>query len=240
MVMDKYDIIWETFQDDLIETRKSLLKEKLFADVTLVSDDMTKILAHRTVLSSASSVFKQLLMLSHDHGHPVLFLRGVKHEDLQYIVEFIYSGQVSLPEERVQHFIDSAQDLGISSMEKQDTMKKLNSKRQHLRDTDNWTVVSTSSTPTSKKLPSLNYQKSEKVEAEVPKLESNESEGIFYCKVCDYKTKENCHLKIHVRRNHTKTKHSSILSKFSCGKCSYTNVMKDRLEMHRIESHQQK
>ena len=98
MVMDKYDIIWETFQDDLIETRKSLLKEKLFADVTLVSGDMTKILAHRTVLSSASSVFKQLLMLSHDHGHPVLFLRGVKHEDLQYIVEFIYSGQVSLPE----------------------------------------------------------------------------------------------------------------------------------------------
>ena len=209
--------------------------KKLFSDVTLVSDDMTKILAHRTVLSSASSVFKQLLMLSHDHGHPVLFLRGVKHEDLQYIVEFIYLGQVSLPEERVKLFIDSAQDLGISSMEKQDTTKKPEAILQHLRHTDNWTLESTS-TPT-KELSSSNYQKSEKVEPEEPKLKS---EGAFSCKVCDYKTKENSQLMIHVGRNHTKSKYSSIIAKFSCGKCSYTNVRKDRLEMHRIESHQQK
>ena len=215
MVKDKYNIIWETFQDDLIETRKTLHNKKLFSDVTLVSADMTKILAHRTVLSSASSVFKQLLMLSHDHGHPVLFLRGVKHEDLQYIVEFIYLGQVSLPEERVKHFIDSAQDLGISSMEKQDTTKKSEAMLQHLRHTDNWTLEST----------------------EEPKFMG---EGAFSCKVCDYKTKENSQLMIHVGRNHTKSKYSSIIAKFSCGKCSYTNVRKDRLEMHRIESHQQK
>ena len=146
-------------------------------------------------------------MLSHDHGHPVLFLRGVNHENLQYIVEFIYSGQVSLPEERVKHFIDSAQDLGISSMEKQDKTKKSEAMLQHLRHTDNWTHESTS-TPT-KELSSSNYQKSEKVEpAEEPKLKS---EGAFSCKVCDYKTKENSQLMIHVGRNHTKSKYSSII-----------------------------
>ena len=44
----------------LLYTSKELYKDKLFADVTLLSDDLIQMKAHKTVLSSASEFFKQL------------------------------------------------------------------------------------------------------------------------------------------------------------------------------------
>ena len=40
---DLYNLDWSTFQSHLLYTSKELYKDKLFADVTLLSDDLIQI-----------------------------------------------------------------------------------------------------------------------------------------------------------------------------------------------------
>ena len=57
---DLYNLDWNTFQSHLLYTSQELHRDKLFADVTLVSEDLIQLKAHKTVLSSASEFFKDL------------------------------------------------------------------------------------------------------------------------------------------------------------------------------------
>ena len=116
MQEDKYLIGWNTFQGHLQETQKELYNEKHFADVTLVSDDMVQIKAHKTILSSASSVFKQLLMMNESTTNQILFLKGVKYEELESLLQFIYLGEANVYEHRIEVFISAAKDLDIKEM----------------------------------------------------------------------------------------------------------------------------
>ena len=68
----------EFFQLNLISEINGLLTENTFADVTLVSDDQIMIPAHRFVL-----VLKNILV-NNPHSHPLLYLRGVKKQELRY------------------------------------------------------------------------------------------------------------------------------------------------------------
>ena len=90
-----YNLTWKY----LISTQKSSLsemfKEKIFSDVTLVSDDQIPFQAHRYVLSAFSSVLKDIL-LKNPHSHPLIFLRGVNHQELFSFLQFIYLGKVSV------------------------------------------------------------------------------------------------------------------------------------------------
>ena len=52
-----FKVSWKSFQDQLFDKRRNLLEDKLFSDVTLVSDDMIPLEALKIILSSASSIF---------------------------------------------------------------------------------------------------------------------------------------------------------------------------------------
>ena len=95
-----YKIEWNSFSDYLSESNKTLYDEKEFTDVTLVSDDLTEVEAHKTVLSNASPVLKKLLKIK-SMNHPVLFLRGVKGKTLEAIVQFIYLGETTIQQDRI-------------------------------------------------------------------------------------------------------------------------------------------
>ena len=74
-----FSIDWRTFDSHLLHSSKELLNEKVFTDVTLVSDDMKTVRAHRIILSRASEVFKQLLELN-PSSSPLLYLNGISSE----------------------------------------------------------------------------------------------------------------------------------------------------------------
>ena len=92
-----------------------MFKEKTFADVTLVSDDQIPFQAHRFVLSAFSPVLKNIL-LNNPHSHPLIFLRGVNHEDLYSILQFIYLGEASIYNENMRRFAQAAKDLQIKKL----------------------------------------------------------------------------------------------------------------------------
>ena len=64
-----------------------------YSDVTLFSEGQ-EIKAHRVILSSSSSVFKQIL--SHNkHPNILIYMNQIKYRTLASIIDFIYLGEVS-------------------------------------------------------------------------------------------------------------------------------------------------
>ena len=80
--MFQYEISWNSFQAHLASHQSQLFEDKMFADVTLVTDDMTSYKAHKTVLSGASDLFKNLFMLD-TSSQPLIFIRGVQNRELE-------------------------------------------------------------------------------------------------------------------------------------------------------------
>ena len=89
-----------------------------FADVTLVTDDKKQIKAHRNILSACSSVFKEILQISTNNNHPVIYLRGIQHSEMESILQFIYLGEAKFYEERMNEFLTVAKNLDIRELAK--------------------------------------------------------------------------------------------------------------------------
>ena len=121
---DTYNIAWNTFQDHLNDRSKNLYYEKLFTDVTLVSDDMIQFQAHRTVLSTASPTFMKLLMIN-TSANSVFYLKGVHHLELEAILQFIYLGEASVYTDRIEVFVQRSKELKINELNK-DTIPEEN------------------------------------------------------------------------------------------------------------------
>ena len=84
-----YILKWKDFNYNVKSRVSDVIKEQSFCDVTLVSDDHKPFLAHRYVLSSFSPVLKNIF----PHSHPLIYLRGATHKELDSILQFIYFGK---------------------------------------------------------------------------------------------------------------------------------------------------
>ena len=75
-------------------------KDTNLTDVTLVSEDLKTVEAHRVILSTASPVLASLL-LSHSQvgSRTVLFLSGVPQKHVESLVAYIYLGTTEVEEE---------------------------------------------------------------------------------------------------------------------------------------------
>ena len=122
------DALYVTSKTHIVSTLSTLCKENSFTDVTLVSDDQIPFKAHKFVLSTCSPIIRNLL-LDNIHPHPVIFLRGVKQQELQYILQYIYTGEVILNTNCVNQFFEAAKYLDLNEMSKEN--------RGTFRDDDN-------------------------------------------------------------------------------------------------------
>ena len=114
-VDDKYTLAWTEFQSTFSNSLELLRRENAFHDVTLVSDDEVHLNAHKVVLSAASSFFKRLLK-RHPHQSPLLYLNGVQATDLQFILDYVYQGEVHLYQHQVNSFLVAAAKLKIAGL----------------------------------------------------------------------------------------------------------------------------
>ena len=126
MTQELYHLTWNTFLPHLDCTFRDLVTERHFADVTLVSDDQIQIPAHKIVLSTSSPVLKKLL-LDNPHPHPMIYLSGVKHEQLESILQWMYFGETNVYKDNIEEFIEIGKDLEVKelikvAMDSQDTV----------------------------------------------------------------------------------------------------------------------
>ena len=113
---EKYTLTWHTYSDQLRDILKELSSDDSFTDVTLVTDDKKQIKAHRNILSAWSTVFKEILHINTNNNHPVIYLRGIQHSEMESILQFIYLGQAKFYEERMNEFLTVAKNLDIREL----------------------------------------------------------------------------------------------------------------------------
>ena len=69
-----------------MNTFGSLKEDKDFTDVTLVCEDGKQVEVHKVILASSSPFFQNILR-KNKHIHPLIYMRGMKSDDLLAIVD---------------------------------------------------------------------------------------------------------------------------------------------------------
>ena len=123
MHQEKYSLTWHTYSDHLRDMMKELLMNDDFADVTLVTEDKKHMKAHKNILSACSFVFKDMFQQEDMKLNSFIYLRGVQFSELESIMQFIYLGEATFYEERMNEFLSVARSLEIKDISNAETDK---------------------------------------------------------------------------------------------------------------------
>ena len=85
---------WNDFKENVSSAFGDLREDKEFTDVTLACEDGQQVEAHKVVLVASSPFFLNILKRN-KHPHPLIYMKGVKSENLVAMVDFFYHGAVS-------------------------------------------------------------------------------------------------------------------------------------------------
>merc|ERR1712029_30236 len=117
MSQEKFDLTWQTYTDHLREMLNDMMTSNELTDVTLISEDRKKFKAHKVVLSACSSVFKSIISDTF-LSSPIIYLRGIQSFEIDSILQFIYLGEATFYQERMNEFINVAKSLEIKEISK--------------------------------------------------------------------------------------------------------------------------
>ena len=95
--------------------------------MTLLCEDNQQVEAHRVILSTCSAFFMNVLKKS-KHSHPMIYMRGVKPNNLVAIVDFIYNGETNIFQDNLDEFLKLAEELqlkGLAGNFKEDTINEV-------------------------------------------------------------------------------------------------------------------
>ena len=107
---EKLCLQWNDFHDSVTSSFRNLRDDQDFTDVTLASEDGQQIEAHKVVLIASSPFFLNLLKRN-KHPQALVYMRGVKFEDLVSMVEFLYKGEANVHQENLDSFLALSEEL---------------------------------------------------------------------------------------------------------------------------------
>ena len=118
---EKLCLQWKDFTE-IVKTAFGNLKEDAdFTDVTLFCEDGNQIRAHKVVLA-ASSPTSQMMLKGSQYPHTMIYMRGLKSEDLSAMIDFLYSGEANVLQENLDSFLALADELQLKGLTGQDRM----------------------------------------------------------------------------------------------------------------------
>ena len=129
---EKLCLQWNDFQDNVKSTFGNLRESSNFVDVTLACEDGHQIEAHKVILA-ASSPFFQAILMRNKHSHPLIYMRGVKSDDLIAIVDFLYCGEANVDQENLDSFLAIAEELQLKGLRGTDDDKRLKEKEIQMK-----------------------------------------------------------------------------------------------------------
>ena len=125
MADEKLCLQWNDFPNNLSSAIRDLRDDEHFTDVTLACEDGTQVDAHKVVLVSCSPFFKNLLQRN-KHPHPLIYMKGVRSEDLVAIRDFLYQGEANVCQENLNSFLALAEELQLKGLQENDQQTKEN------------------------------------------------------------------------------------------------------------------
>ena len=112
---EKLCLQWNDFKESVIHSFGELKGDRDLTDVTLACEDGHQIEAHKVVLASSSPFFMKLLKRN-KHPHPLIYMRGLKSNDLVAIVDFLYGGEANVFQEDLDSFLAIAEELQLKGL----------------------------------------------------------------------------------------------------------------------------
>ena len=253
MDQEKYNLNWHSYYDHL---REMLLEMKLseeFTDVTLICEDKKQLKAHKIVLSACSTVFKSIIS-NLPQSNSVIYLRGVLHQEMESILEYMYLGVATLHQDRMNEFLNVAKSLEIKEISKyvefdskeniatyyedqdnENINKTKSTKDEHIEDTIDQEPIPTVKATFNSNRMSSNVSKStqcpdcDKVFAQSHHMRrhyDNVHKGVmFLCNQCDKIVSSEANL-----HKHIKTVHEGI--KYHCNQCDKHYTQASSLNVH--------
>ena len=246
MNQEKYNLYWHTYSDHLKEMLHEMMKSNELTDVTLVCEDKRQFKAHKIVLSACSSIFKSIIS-DLPQNSSVIYLRGIQHQEMESILEFMYLGVATFYRERMNEFLNVAKTLEIKEISKDVEFDNENARHEEPEIPDKETnLVAELQTKTYtdpakskqlidstqiKKTPegSFNCGQCESTftqKASLIRHIQSMHEGVKYaCNQCDYQVSTQTHL-----RNHIMSKHEGV--KYACIQCDQQFALNSGLIRH--------
>jgi len=134
---EKFCLKWNEFESNVSTAFRELRDDKDFFDVTLACDG-NQLEAHKVILSACSPFFRGVLKRN-PHAHPLLYLKGIKYEDVLAVLNFMYHGEVNIAQDELNSFLAVAEDLQVKGLtqgnkDSPNTSDSLPSKRSHSQD----------------------------------------------------------------------------------------------------------
>ncbi|XP_076753687.1 pipsqueak isoform X3 [Xylocopa sonorina] len=115
MAGQHYCLRWNNYQSNMTSVFHQLLQTEAFVDVTLACNEAS-LKAHKVVLSACSSYFQKLL-LSNPCKHPTIIMpQDVCFNDLKFIIEFVYRGEIDVSQAELQSLLKTADQLKIKGL----------------------------------------------------------------------------------------------------------------------------
>ena len=256
----KFNLKWETYSDHLRDMLHALMISDELTDITLVSDDKESVRAHKIVLSACSSVFKDIID-ELPQNNSVIYLRGIQHQEIESILQFMYLGVATINPDRMNEFLNVAKCLEIKEIkEKYADLVAENpaADDKHTTDNRNDTEQVTDSKENTKisdiqkikkeiheenllrdnqeiyNKEKDNVQSSVNIENRHGQVNSDleKNDGMFQCNHCEYQSSSTSNLKKHIRSIH---EHDGM---FQCNHCEYISGCTSNLRKHIRSMHE--
>ena len=106
---------WNDFKDNVSSAFGDLREDKDFTDVTLACEDGQQVEAHKVVLVASSPFFLNILKRN-KHPHPLIYMKGVKSENLVAMVDFLYHGETNVFQENLDSFLVLAEEFQLKGL----------------------------------------------------------------------------------------------------------------------------
>merc|ERR1712126_657328 len=115
--MEQFNLNWHTYNDHLKEMMQNLMQSNESTDVTIMCEDKTKFRAHKFVLNACSPVF-QSIIYNLPQKDSVIYLSGIHSQEINSILQFMYLGQATFYQDRMNEFLNVAKRLEIKEISK--------------------------------------------------------------------------------------------------------------------------
>ena len=113
--MEKANLTCKDFHKNVSKSFRLLKSESYLHDVTLMSEDYFEVSAHKLVLSACSEHFRNIFKKSKGIN-PMICLNGVRKEELQNLMDYIYYGETKVDKKNLDSFLQVAKRLKLDGV----------------------------------------------------------------------------------------------------------------------------
>ena len=100
-----------------------------FCDVTLVSEDGERFRAHKVVLASASTLFREMFQTDEEMSdYQVISMRGIKSRFVQAMVDLIYNGETQIEQRGCEDFLNILKQYRLFKFNDKEIQSKIKCK----------------------------------------------------------------------------------------------------------------